>query len=61
MEGRLFQYMAANSNKVYKTRKKHAKEGKKGDIEGDGGGNNKGNNNAVIERIRKIYVTQASI
>ena len=48
--------MVANSNKVYKTRKKYAKEGKKGDIEEDGDRNNKGNNNAVVGRIRKIYV-----
>ena len=48
--------MVANSNKVYKARKKYAKEGKKGDIEKDEDGNNKDNNNAIVERIREIYV-----
>ena len=57
MEGRSFQYMVANGNKVYKTRKKYAKEGKKGDVERDGDGNNKDNNDAIIGRIRKMYVT----
>ena len=42
---------------MYKSRKKYAKEGKKGDIEGDGDGNNKDNGNAVIERICEVYVT----
>ena len=49
--------MVANSNKVYKARKKYAKEGKKGDIEEGGGGNNKGNSDAVVGRTRKIHVT----
>ena len=49
--------MAANGNKVYEARKKHAKEGKKGDIEGGGGGNDKDNNSAVVGRTRKVYVT----
>ena len=57
MEGRSFQYMTANGNEVYKARKKHAKEGKKGDVEKNRDKNNKDNNNAVIERIREIYAT----
>ena len=57
MEGRSFQYMAANGNEMYKTRKKYAKEGKKGDIEGDEDENNKDNNSAIIERTREIYIT----
>ena len=55
MKGRLFQYIVANGNKVYETRKKHVKEGKKGDIEGGGGENNKDNNSAIIGRTRKIH------
>ena len=55
MKGRLFQYMVTNSNKIYKARKKYAKEGKKGNIEGGGGENDKDNNSAVIGRIREIY------
>ena len=42
---------------MYKTRKKYIKEGKKGDIEGGGGENNKDNNSAIIKRIRKVYTT----
>ena len=49
--------MVTNSNKVYKARKKYTKEGKKGDVEGGGGENNKDNNSAIIGRIRKIYAT----
>ena len=49
--------MVANSNKVYKARKKYIKEGKKGDIEEDEDENNKDNNSAIVGRIRKIYVT----
>ena len=49
--------MAANGNEVYKTRKKYAKEGKKGDIEESGGGNNKGDNNAIVERTREVHAT----
>ena len=55
MEDRLFQYIAANGNKVYEARKKYAKEGKKGDIEGGKGENNKDNSSAIIGRIYKIY------
>ena len=61
IEGRSFQYMTANGNEVYKARKKHAKEGKKGDIEKSEDGNNKGDNNAVIERTREMHATQTSI
>ena len=57
MEGRLFQYIVANSNKVYKARKKYTKEGKKGDIKRNGDGNNKDNSNAIVGRTRKIHVT----
>ena len=49
--------MAANSNKVYKTRKKYAKEGKKGDVEGGGGGNNKDDGGAVVGRTREVHAT----
>ena len=38
-------------------RKKYAKEGKKEDIEKDRDRNNKGNNNAIIERTREIHAT----
>ena len=49
--------MVVNGNKIYKARKKYVKEGKKGDVEGDGGGNDKGDSNAVVERTREVYVT----
>ena len=53
--------MAANGNKVYKARKKYAKERKKGDVEKSEDENDKDNNNAIIERTREIHATQASI